>query len=668
MKKIYFKITWNGIKNNIRLYIPYIVACSLMVCLSHILLYLSNTISINDSINIVQGILRLGFYLIWIFSLIFLLYTNSVIQKSRLSEYGLYNLLGFSKRNLKIIALYETIFLYIASIIIGLFTGALFSKLSEIVFAKICQQETSFDFYFYEESFTLPIIMFAIIFLITLLKSFRTIRKTSALNLLKEQQMREKPPKASWFIGFLGLVGIGISFYFAVFPPSLHPFSIILNFFLCAIGVVVSTYLIFVSLSVVVCKILQKNKNFYYKKNHFTSVSTLSFRMKKNGAGLATISIFLTIIFICATTAICLFSTCEKGIDIYCPQDAFIKINCSKDITVQDMNLINTEINHAAEVNDISLDNKISLDYFDSARATISEEKEASLQEKISVNFNDTNNTQVTSIGLNCFNVATGSNIKIGDDEIVAYAPDTISEIKYLVIDNTKYNIIQGSGSVPKTLNLQDFSIPNILFVYNDNNTQVKEALKKYSVIRIATLQFDCDTTTDNFNNFNNDVQKIQIPKSSTADDSSFYTISTQTRTELTQSVYGNGGGLVYMTVLLSIVFFFAIIIILYYKQLSEGYEDVRWFQSLKKIGMSKRDIKKSVNSQVLIVFMMPIVFSIITTFFASSLVAQMIGFLGISKSFAMFVELCVMGIGAILYIIIYKLTSKSYYSIVSKS
>lgn len=290
-RSLYPHLAFMGIKNNRKFYLPYILSCIGMIAMYYIMHFLSCSPLINA---LPHGrdiflVLSLGKYVIAIFSLFFLFYTNSFLLKRRYKEFGLYNVLGMNKKNISSIILWESSFIASVGILSGVILGIAFSKLFELVFLKITKSDIGYIFSIPFEAIIYTVLIFAAIFALLTIKSLISIARSDPLELMNSQSFGEKPIKANWIVSIIGILILCGAYYMALSIDN--PIDAFILFFVAVIMVIAGTYLIFISGSVALCKLLQKNKKYYYKKNHFISVSSMTYRMKRNGMGLASICI-----------------------------------------------------------------------------------------------------------------------------------------------------------------------------------------------------------------------------------------------------------------------------------------------------------------------------------------------------------------------------------------
>ena len=303
----YLKLALDGMKKNKRLYIPYLLTCAGMVMMFYILygLAMSPLMETMRGGNTMGLVLMLGTWVILLFSLLFLLYTNSFLARRRNKEFGLYNILGMNKRNLSRILLWETLLCALFSIGAGLAGGILLSKLAELFLLHMAGEQADFALRIVPKGILAAILFYGAIFAVLMVISLARLHISRPLDLLKSEAAGEKPPKANWLFALAGVIILGVAYYLAVTIES--PLTAVTLFFVAVLMVIVATYLLFIAGSVALCKLLQKKKGYYYKPNHFVSVSSMAFRMKRNGAGLAAICILATMVLVMLSSTSCLY-------------------------------------------------------------------------------------------------------------------------------------------------------------------------------------------------------------------------------------------------------------------------------------------------------------------------------------------------------------------------
>ena len=673
MKKgIYSRLALTGIKKNKKLYIPYILTCIGMVMMFYIITFLSSSDMMMNypGGETMRGILGFGVYVIGFFAVIFLFYTNSFLVRRRKKEFGLYNILGMGKRNIARVMLWETLFIGAFSIAVGMALGVLFSKLAELVMVNIMSMDVTFGVTIDYKAIYYTVVLFAVIFFLILLNSLRQVHLSNPIALLHSENAGEKPPKANWFFAVLGVLILGCAYYLAVTIKD--PVTTLAAFFFAVIMVIIATYLIFISGSVAFCKILQKKKNYYYKTNHFVSVSSMSYRMKRNGAGLASICILCTMVLVMISSTVCLYLGKEDSLRERYPRNINITMTSQiySDLISQDANSIAKMSIETAEnmgykpVNAIDYTMLSFVSYIRDGEIVFDDGENG-------FNYATSDLWQIFIVSLDDYNRLTGSQENLDEDEVMIY---TSKDMDY------NYDVLKIKGQEPLNIKkvVTDFEnngvdtmqiIPALYIFVPDLELQT-EMISEQSENTIGNINrfvgYDLDATdqqqTDVFDEIYDWLRTSQIENA----DSSMYVYVEGSANEKLE-FFGLYGGLFFLGIILGIVFIFAAVLIMYYKQVSEGYEDQSRFEIMQKVGMTKREIKKSINSQMLTVFFMPLIASGVHLAFAFPMIYKMLILFGlVNKVFLIMVTVGCFLLFALLYMLVYKITSRAYYSIVS--
>lgn len=310
MKKplLYPKLAWQGIRKNAETYLPYLLMGILMVGVSYIMNYLTRpalmgALSMGGTTLMV---LQMGKIVISVFSVIFLYYCNSFLIRRRMKEFGLYNILGMGKGNIARVMLWETLLTALLVFAGGLLLGLSLSRLVEMALINLLHADYTVPMeLFYPDGVTWVLLLFGGIYVLILLANLLRMRLSNPVALLKSENTGEKPPKANWFFGLIGLLILLSAYYVAAVSQS--PLEALIFFFIAVLMVIVATYLLLVSGSVTLCRMLRRNKRYYYQTRHFISVSAMAYRMKRNGAGMATICILCTMVLVILTSTVCLY-------------------------------------------------------------------------------------------------------------------------------------------------------------------------------------------------------------------------------------------------------------------------------------------------------------------------------------------------------------------------
>lgn len=656
-KMFYQKLALTNIKKNGKTYFPYILTCISTI----VMFYIMHFISVNDGLNRMSGgdtlktILNLGTYVIGFFSLIFLFYTNSFLIKKRKKELGLYNILGMEKKHIAKVLFWETFFVALISMAMGLLWGIAVSKLMFLVLLKILNFKVPMGFFISTKSLTITAILFGSIFVLTLINNLRQIHLAKPVELLKGGEVGEKEPKTKWVFTLIGVICLGAGYYISLTTES--PLAALNLFFLAVILVMIGTYALFTSGSIALLKALRKNKNFYYKTRHFISVSGMIYRMKQNAVGLANICILSTAVLVMVSTTVSLYIGMEDVLRTRYPRDILID---ARNVSKEKSEVINNIIKEQAEKNNISMRDIVKYrstslvmvqdkNYFTDAHDDLKSVKDICILNLIPLSeYNDTENKSVT----------------LKEDEVLLYS------YRGTMIDDT-INILDNKFKIKERIdNLTVDGIASAI-VYNSYYIIVPDEKTIERVYRSSAeadagmsdlayyYAFDTDSNAEGeialTNAINNKMKELSIDG---------YCDGSEASRESFFSVYG---GLFFLGIFLGGLFIMATVLIIYYKQISEGYDDKGRFEIMQKVGMSKDEIKKSIGSQVLMVFFLPLITAVIHIAFAFKVIVKLLAALNLTNvTLFMFCTAGTIIVFALFYAAVYFVTSREYYRIVS--
>lgn len=664
MKKgFYPRLALDGIRKNKRMYIPYIITCISMVMMTYILTYLENSDTIKNikGGDFVQGILAYGKWVVIIFSVIFLFYTNSFLIRRRKKEFGLYNILGMNKKNIGMVVFWESIFNSIISILIGLASGMLFSKLAELGALNILDGKISYKMSISMDGIRITCLTFAIIFILIFLNTLRQIYFSSAINLLKSESVGEKPPRANWVIGILGVILLGVAYYIAVKIED--PVSALMWFFIAVIMVIVATYMIMISSSVIFLKILQKRKSYYYKSNHFISVSSMVYRMKRNGAGLASICILSTMVLVMISSTSSLYIGEEDALQSRYPRELNISAQFHKEnYSDENISSLRRDIDSIAKKYEVTPNNVIDYKYATVPGCLIGNTVECDKSKVDNIDYSNVYEFKFMSIDE--YNRLCGTNKTLSNGEALLYSfRSKYKENEITFLRSSSYKIKEHltdfSIDIGSTANI----VPTILLVVPDDKAAINDFKIDNDTLSASyswDYYFDANTTSET------EDAMLKEMKEYFSNDYNIYIEGRHIEKARFTSLFG---GLFYIGIILSIVFILATVLIIYYKQISEGYEDKSRFEIMQKVGMTKREIRKSINSQILTVFFLPLILSGLHLIFAFPMIEKIIRMFNMNNRslFACTTVVCFLIFG-LFYAVIYKITSNAYYNIVSET
>lgn len=666
----YFGLAKDGIRKNSKMYTPYILTCIGMVMMYYIILSLQTDKTIGNMAHgsNIQMVLGFGGWVIAIFSCIFLFYTNSFLIRRRKKEFGLYNILGMGRRHISLIILCESVIVAVVALALGLFTGVLFSKFAELGLINIIDQQVNYSFFIAPKAIISTIKIFGCTFVLLFLNNLRQLYFTSTIELLGSEKAGEKPPKANWLVAIAGVVLLGIAYYISVtIKNPLAAFSV---FFIAVVLVIIATYLLMIAGSVVMCRILQKNKTYYYKKNHFVSVSSMAYRMKRNGAGLASICILATMVLVIISSTSCLYFGNEDALTRRYPRQIDFRFDFKNatQATLENVNNIKDGLDQTIEECGVESVNK-----YTSRSASIAGALEGNKLTTSVGAYGDKGISEMERvimlyfIPIEDYNEATGKNVVLEDNEALCYFSEDFEEKSLQVDDMTTFTIKEKIDKCPNMDNV-DFEVVPVMVMYLADYDSTLQKIQELEDIDgesrlIYSLEYGFDTK------LSGDKQieaASQIKEKFLENEYEYNEISMDVREAQRQDFFVTFGGLFYLGILLSVVFIFAAVLIIYYKQISEGYEDHSRFDIMRKVGMTDKEIRKSINSQMLTVFFFPLILAGIHICFAFPIVRKLLMMFSLNNV-GLFVETSIISflIFGVLYAIVYRITSNAYYRIV---
>lgn len=665
-----------SIRKNKRLYLPYLLTCAGMAMMFYIIHYLAAMpllMSMSGGRTTGQ-MLGLGTWIVALFAVIFLFYTNSFLMRRRQKEFGLYNILGMGKGNLSLLLLWENVFLFIASLGAGLLGGIALSKLAELGLMRVIRGEITYDFTINPEAIADTVFLFSLIFLLIFLKGLVQLWRLSTVSLLKSENTGEKPPRANYLLGFGGIVLLAAAYYMAVSIQS--PLSA-LTFFFIAVGmVIVATFLVFVSGSVMLCRLLQKNKGYYYKKNHFVSVSSMAYRMRRNGAGLASICILSTMVLVMLLGSGSLYFGAEDSLRARFPRDITTSVkflNDQADGEAEDS--LVREIGTVVRSFGIEPENE---DYYLYATATGMLRDGTLVLDKDKVDSISANSfddlCQIYVVPLDDYNRCMGAEETLEEDQVLLHCIRRTYDDPTITTDNgTVWQVKKHTEDIMSSGNAAMDVIPSVYMVVGDLeramdalNAELGHIGAEYISHPTFTYGFDTNLPAEEEIALC-DALRLHLKELENAPETGFHVQYTECREAERQDFYGTYGGIFFLGILLSVVFLLATVLIIYYKQVTEGYEDEGRFEIMQKVGMSRQDIRKSVNSQMLTVFALPLITAVLHLGFAFPMVQKLLMLFNLRNVTLMLTVLAVtVLLFGLLYALIYKLTANAYFSIVS--
>ena len=700
MTRIYPGMAFSNIIKNRRVYLPYMIACTFTTAIYYIICSLGDNSSLTElwGGNIIRTYMGVGQLIVSIFAVIFLFYVNSFLLKRRQSEFGLYNILGMEKRHIAKIIAFETLYTYIVVAVCGTVFGILLDKLIYLILLKMLGAAVPVGFYISGSAIAKSLILTGAIFMLMLLNSIRLIHKARPVELLRSDSAGEREPKAKWALALLGVILLGAGYYIAVTVKN--PITAFMLFFAAVVLVIAGTYLLFTAGSIALLKLLRKNKNYYYRTKHFISISSMLYRMKRNAAGLANICILSTMVLVMVSATMFMYMGSNEMLRIRYPAEFVISASVDDPGASEAVSLLDDAISKEG------LAGKDAITYRDLSINAFYDEKSGGFttdpdiyQSSSAVNMLDQISTLVF-IPLEDYNRCSGRHMKLdSDSDVLVYytgssaALDPASDT--ITIDGQQFDIRHELDSMIRNSNIvasinggcfiivKDISvIEKILetsaelsgddqsFISFNYMTDIKGDPKEnsdaigrvYDQALAAISGLDAGSSADQNSSADTDGGNGE---SATAPGS---TVSLQCRSVESVSYTADFTGLFFIGIFLGLLFLMATVLIMYYKQLTEGYEDRKRFEILQNVGMSHAEVRRSINSQILIVFFLPLVTAGIHVAFDFPFIFRVMTLMSLfdKKLFALCTAGCFLAF-TVFYIVVYLLTSRLYYRIVRK-
>lgn len=649
---MYLKLALVNLKNNRRTFVPYLLACIGCVLMFYNMLILRYNPGLSEmpGAAILESMFQFGVVIIGIFSLIILFYTNSFLMKRRKKEVGLYSILGLEKRHIAKILSYETLFTAFLAITVGLLGGVLFGKLVFLALLHLTQTPLTLEFIVTPAAAVYTALLFLGIFLLTLLVNLLHIRLSNPIGLLRGSNEGEKEPKASWILTFIGLAALGGGYTIAVTVDT--PLDAISLFFFAVLLVIIGTYALFTSGSIKLLKLLKKSTWFYYKPHNFVSVSSMMYRMKQNAVGLATICILSTMVLVTLSSTSSLYLGAGDMLRSLYPND--VAIHYPTDTNQK--NMVTTLIEKQVSDSGIGITQPITY----RSVSFWALQKDGVFQPSDSVQ--DSTATAFEVLPAADYNAMSAGSLTLRPEEILLFSEGENYGQPSLTLGEQTFQIKEELMSLPITQKNTAVSFDSYYLVVDSMETlnQIAATLvneqdktAQYTTFFNFTQQDGEDHSTF-YDALNADIKQV-LPE-----------FSMRGIDIVRQEWFSMYGGFLFLGVFLGFLFLMATVLIIYYKQISEGYDDHDRFSIMQKVGMSQKEVRQTINKQILTVFFLPLAGAVVHILFAFGVIRNLLLAFHLTDTLLFF--LCTAGTVAFfaaIYVVVYLLTARTYYKIV---
>ena len=642
----------NLVRNG-RFYGPYLLSCGMTAAMYYILSYLtrSDIVASVRGAGYLQSLMYLGRLVVTLFSVVLLLYANSFVMKRRRRELGLYNILGLEKRHIAHLMVWETVYCAAAAILGGLAAGVLLSKLVLLLLLQVSRLPVQYGFEISLPGMANTAALFGILFLLTLVWNLAGLLRSRPVELLHSASAGEREPRTKRLLVVLGAVTLGAGYATALTVAD--PFTALAYFFLAVVLVMIGTYCLFTAGSIALLKHLRNNPRYYYQPRHFTAVAGLLYRMKQNAVGLANICILSTMVLVTVSTTVSLYAGLEGSLDRMFPYDVDVIQDVTEGsgeddaaITVENL----TELQAAAERSS----RKVELLQWFTQTDTIG----AYSGNTFSLSTQGSADTQIDLLTADEYSRLTGHTVALAPEEVLVQA-ENIDLPETFYLEDLPFHVAGTIEDFPRhnsTVVITGQTSRVSLVVADESVISAVKALDPDGVYQEIHLQMNVDGT---------DTEKLAFVDS-LIDSGLQNTSSITSRQDNAIDYYTMYGGFLFLGVFLGLLFLLSTVLIIYYKQISEGYEDQRRYQIMQQVGMSPREVRASIRSQVLLVFFLPLVTAGIHVAAAFPMLCKLLELFNLFdvRLFA----LCTAGtllVFCAIYALVYGLTTRTYSRIV---
>lgn len=653
----YWKLAFTNLKGNRRVYLPYLLSSVGIIMMFYSINALGQGIDQGALYGgtTVASMMGLGVFVIGLFAVLFLFYTNSFIIKRRKKELGLYNILGMEKRHIAHILFRETLLIAVCSLALGLGLGIVFSRVLFWLLGLLLGTNLAVAFVVPASAVTATLGLFGAIFLLTLCYNLLQVKLSKPIELLHGGETGEREPKAHWFLALLGALLLGTGYYMAVTIQD--PLSALVFFFVAVILVILGTYLLFITGITAMLKLLKKNKRFYYKTNHFTALSGMLYRMKQNAAGLASICVLFTALLVTVSTTFSLYTSMDGLLRARYPRNVLVSV-CDANQEAKDM--VRSAVNQKSQELGLALENVVDREGWNITTARVGNTlhtQEVSLETCAVVNIF----TQSE------FARFSGQQVDLAENQVLLFDPaNTFPGGDTLNIDDKTYEIVPSDYVMPEASTLAQ--IYEMYYLVVRDETVVENILAPSGSDTFPIYSYDFDVAggdPEDIAALREALGTVDFSGPGVEYEALLFEDSATSR----QSFMELYGGLFFLGLFLGVLFLLGTALIIYYKQVSEGYDDARRFNIMQKVGMSHREVKQSIHSQILLVFFLPLVTAVLHLAFAFPMLQKILLVMGLNNfPLILCSTLGCVGVFAVAYLVIYALTARTYYNIVESA
>lgn len=637
------KLALSNLRRNKRTTIPFMLTSALCTLMLYLVISLENSAVVSESFGGAQMQMMLGFgeLVIVLFTVIFLFYTNSFLMKQRKREFGLFNILGLAKKDIAMVLFVELLICWGVSLVAGIGLGMILDKGMYLLIGRLMNIDLPLEFGISGVAVVQTVLYTGAVYVLLVVYGFFMVNVSSPIELLHAQAEGEKEPKNRWLLALGGLLCLGAGYGLALWVQN--PMDAFVLFFLAVILVIVGTYLLFSAGSIALPNMLQKNRHFYYQTSHFISVSGMKYRMKANAASLANICILSTMVLVALSTTICLVMGMDQSVETAYPRETTLSIYSQDGNYLQDFD-------QALAQSGVQATDVMAYTLFD-IPGTVSGDTVSNLGE-----YGKPDMRLFEFIPVGQYNNAEGTDYTLEPGQVLIN-PGSDSWGSSLTIGDRTWSVAGTvDGFPPSGLGINMMGNPMLVVLPDEADIAWLQTLVPEEQRNVTNI------FAFNSPDPNRDAGVLKDAFEQVTGARPFG----DTRQNFALSLQSMYGSFLFVGIFVSILFVMASVLIMYYKQISEGFEDQKRFDIMTRVGLDNRQIRKTIHFQVLAVFFLPLAMAGIHVAFAFPMISKMLALLGMGDiTLFMITCLIVFAIFAILYVIVYGLTSRTYYQLV---
>lgn len=636
---MYYKLAFRNVKRSIRDYLVYFLTLVFAVSVFYAFNSMkaqSIMLSLNDEqksvfagVSKIIGIFSVFMSLILAFLII---YANNYLIKRRKKELGIYLTLGMEKNKVSKILFFETLLIGIISLIIGTGIGVIVSQCMSIFTGKLFKADlTKFKFVFSSSACIKTIIVFTLFYLVVLMFNSMSLKKIKVINLFRaaknNENVKVKNLKVSVFIFIVSVIIIGTAYYLALKTgiSELTNVKILIAVILGILG----TFLLFMSLSGFVLKVVKSNKKIYLRELNM-------FLLRQINSKINTTFVSMSFICIMLFVSIC---TLSSGLTISDNMNKDLVDLTPHNLTVYAYSDIN--LDEVLKDNNFDFDKYLDEYHFYKEYTTDEIQYKKFFSDAYDKSLNNyypySTNQAIPIIKLSDYNKELENlnmdKVTLKENEYVICSD--INDIKDLIkkaISNNKQFDINGNVLVPKENNVTNVTFQNATMKNNMVTIVVNDDL--VNGLKVRNSYFNAETkNTKNFSSLNTALHEA-VTKSGHKD------IYSVTEKDIVAASQGTGAMIAYIGIYIGIIFVISSAAVLAIQQLSETSDNVVRYNLLRKIGVDNNIINKALFRQIAIYFILPLFVAIIHSIAGLKISSDVVSVLGGGSSIFMLISI----------------------------